>query len=63
LGAEKVAVVTNFSKNAQTVRVPVGDLWKNGTELRSLLNHEKYAVREGVAEVSLSAWSGVWLGR
>ena len=61
LGAEKIVVAMNLSENEETLRIPVGDLLKDGNELRSLLNHEKFGVREGFIEIKLDAWSGVWL--
>ena len=61
LGKETVIVAMNFSANTEVLRIPVGDLLQNGTELRSLLNHERFGVREGFIEIKLAAWSGVWL--
>jgi cyclomaltodextrinase / maltogenic alpha-amylase / neopullulanase len=61
LGAEKVVVAMNLSENAETLRIPVSDLLKDGDELRSLLNHEKFGVHDGFIEAKLDAWSGVWL--
>ena len=61
LGAEKVVVAMNLSENAETLRIPVSDLLRDGDELRSLLNHERFGVHEGFIEIKLEAWSGVWL--
>ncbi|MBT7783182.1 MAG: DUF3459 domain-containing protein, partial [Anaerolineae bacterium] len=61
LGAEKIVVAMNLSENPETLRIPVGDLLRNGQELRSLLNHEKFGVQDGFVEIKLDAWSGVWL--
>ncbi|MBT6060576.1 MAG: glycoside hydrolase family 13 protein [Anaerolineae bacterium] len=61
LGTEKVVVAMNLSENAETLRIPVGNLLKDGDELRSLLNHNRFGVREGFVEIKLDAWSGVWL--
>ena len=61
LGAEKIVVAMNLSENPETLRIPVGDLLRDGQELRSLLNHEKVGVKNGVIEISLKGWHGVWL--
>jgi len=61
LGAEKVVVAMNFSENTEALRIPVGELWEDGEEIRSLLNHQKFGVRDGHVEIKLAPWSGVWL--
>lgn len=61
LGAEKIIVAMNPTENAESLRVPVSDLLKDGDELRSLLNHEKFGVHDGFIDVKLEAMSGVWL--
>jgi len=61
LGAEKVVVAMNFSENIEIFRIPVGELWEDGEEIRSLLNHQKFGVRDGHVEIKLAPWSGVWL--
>ena len=61
LGAEKIVVAMNLSENPETLRIPVGDLLREGQELRSLLNHEKVGVQNGMIEISLKGWHGVWL--
>lgn len=62
LGKEIIIVAMNFSDSPNKMRISLEDLLKDGTEVRSLLNHEKYGVREGHLEINLPAWGGVWLG-
>ncbi|NOY98660.1 MAG: DUF3459 domain-containing protein [Chloroflexi bacterium] len=63
LGEEKIVVVMNASEKEQPVRVPVDTLWQDGTEIRGLLKHRKYGVKQGHITLTLPPWSGVWLGR
>lgn len=61
LGMETIIVAMNFSPTPNEIRIPVESLLKDGTELRSLLNHEKYGVKDGHLAIKLEGWSGVWL--
>ncbi|OQY30672.1 MAG: hypothetical protein B6I38_07035 [Anaerolineaceae bacterium 4572_5.1] len=62
LGEEKILVAINLSGAEQTLRIPVTDLWTDGREARSLLNHQKFGVADGHIELTLSAWKGIWIG-
>ncbi len=61
LGSEKVLIAANFSQENETVRIPVDGIWANGLEVRSLLNHQRFGIRDGHLEIPLPAWSGIWL--
>lgn len=61
LGTEKMLVALNLSESTETFRIPIGELWRDGQEIRSLLNHQKFGVRDGHIELKLAPWSGVWL--
>ena len=59
---ETLIIAMNFSDISNEIHIPVESLLKDGTELRSLLNHERYGVKEGYLAIKLEGWSGVWLG-
>ena len=61
LGSEKIIVAMNLSENPEVLHIPVGNLLRDGRELRSLLNHERFGVQDGFVDIKLNAWSGVWL--
>lgn len=62
LGTEIIVVVMNFSEKQEQMRIPVHDHFRDGEEVRSLLNHEIFGIKNGYIELKLEAWSGVWLG-
>ena len=63
LGEEKTLVVLNFSDKSQDIQVPVGGLnWHDGMSLRSILDQRPFSVQEGKLAITLSPWSGVWIG-
>ena len=61
LGAEKILVVMNLSKEKQTLQIPVDKLWQDGYEARNFFTYHKTGVRKGYLELKLEAWSGAWL--
>jgi cyclomaltodextrinase len=63
LGEEKTLVALNFSDKPHDIQVPVGGLnWHDGMSLRSILDQRPFSVQEGKLAITLSPWSGIWIG-
>ena len=62
LGTEQVVVVLNGTGRTRHVEVPCASLgWVEGHPVQDLVSHEKLAVGPGGLDLSLPAWSGVWI--
>jgi len=62
LGEEKTLVVLNISGKTANLQIPVTQYWRDGQTLRGLLNHQPFTVQKGKISLSLSPWSGLYLG-
>ncbi|MCX6069106.1 MAG: glycoside hydrolase family 13 protein [Chloroflexi bacterium] len=62
LGEEKTLIALNISDKTVNVHIPVQTLWRDGQNLRSLLDSRPFTVSEGKVNLSLAPWSGVYLG-
>lgn len=63
LGEDKVVVVLNASPRAHKIEVPSTALgWRDGRIVRNLINGETYSVGENKLSITLSPWSGIWIG-
>jgi glycosidase len=62
LGAEKTLVVLNVSDRQVNARIPVQTLWKDDQTLRNLVNGTPFVVSNGQINISLTPWSGIYLG-
>ena len=63
LGEEKVLVVMNATGHSRQVEIPCTSLgWGDGRVVQKLINHEKLTVNAGKLPLTLSPWSGDWIG-
>jgi hypothetical protein len=62
LGTEKTLVVINASHDSVNAQLPVQTLWREGQTLRSLLDSRPFTVIDGKLNITLPAWSGLYIG-
>ncbi len=62
LGEEKTLVALNVSEKTANVQFPVAPYWSDGHVVRSLLDSRPFSIQNGKINISLPAWSGIWLG-
>ena len=61
LGAEKILIALNFSAEKLTLRIPVGDFWDDGHEVRNFFTYQQAGVQKGHLEITLNPWYGAWM--
>ena len=63
LGEDKVVVAMNATGRSHRIDIGAAALnWADGRIVQNLLSHEKYTVSAGLINITLPAWSGIWIG-
>jgi glycosidase len=63
MGEDKVVIVLNATGRARRIDVPCNLLgWNDGRLVQDCIDGEKHRVNGGKIALSLTGWSGVWIG-